>query len=83
MANDSGGAIAQIFAARQPERVRSLTLTNCDTHDNIFPPAVVPLFDAVRAGKLLDIARPMLTDESRARAFFASTLERPRPLRAG
>src|SRR5882757_10405963 len=32
--NDSGGGIAQIFAALNPNRVRSLTLTNCDTHDN-------------------------------------------------
>jgi pimeloyl-ACP methyl ester carboxylesterase len=35
--NDSGGGISQIFAALNPERVRSLTLTNCDTHDN-WPP---------------------------------------------
>src|SRR5215471_15252020 len=32
--NDSGGGIAQIFAALYPEFIRSLTLTNCDTHDN-------------------------------------------------
>src|SRR5438445_7897490 len=30
--NDSGGGIAQIFAALHPHRVRSLTLTNCDAH---------------------------------------------------
>src|ERR1700729_3044047 len=35
--NDSGGGIAQIFAALNPNRVRSLTLTDCDTHDN-WPP---------------------------------------------
>jgi pimeloyl-ACP methyl ester carboxylesterase len=35
--NDSGGGIAQIFAALYPERIRSLTLTDCDTHDN-WPP---------------------------------------------
>ena len=29
--NDSGGGIAQIFAALNPERMRTLTLTNCDT----------------------------------------------------
>src|SRR5215472_17218180 len=29
VANDSGGGIAQLFAARCPERVRSLLLTNC------------------------------------------------------
>jgi pimeloyl-ACP methyl ester carboxylesterase len=37
VANDSGGGIAQIFAARHPERIRSLTLTNCDAHDD-WPP---------------------------------------------
>src|ERR1700722_9284639 len=35
--NDTGGGIAQIFAAKNPTRVRSLTLTNCDAHDN-WPP---------------------------------------------
>jgi pimeloyl-ACP methyl ester carboxylesterase len=80
VANDSGGAVAQIFAARHPQRVRTMTLTNCDVHDNLFPPAVVPLFDLIRAGRLLDVARSMLADTDRARAFFASTLERPRDL---
>src|SRR4051812_13029886 len=28
--NDSGGGIAQIFAANHPQRIRSLALTNCD-----------------------------------------------------
>jgi hypothetical protein len=41
--NDSGGGIAQIFAALNPERVRTLTLTNCDTHDNWPPEAFKPL----------------------------------------
>ncbi len=36
--NDSGGGIALIFAARHPERVRMLTLTDCDAHDN-WPPS--------------------------------------------
>jgi len=31
--NDSGGGIAQIFAALYPERVRTLALTDCDTHE--------------------------------------------------
>src|SRR5580765_5957473 len=40
--NDSGGGIAQIFAARFPQRVRSLTLTNCDAHDKWPPEAFKP-----------------------------------------
>jgi pimeloyl-ACP methyl ester carboxylesterase len=37
VANDSACAIAQIFAVRHPERIRTLTLTNGDIHDN-YPP---------------------------------------------
>lgn len=33
VANDTGGAIAQAFAVRAPERVRSLALTNCEARD--------------------------------------------------
>ena len=36
------GAYGQIFAALYPERVRSLTLTDCDTHDNWPPEAFKP-----------------------------------------
>lgn len=42
--NDSGGAIAMIFACKNPARVRTLTLTNCDVHDNWPPPAFMPAF---------------------------------------
>jgi pimeloyl-ACP methyl ester carboxylesterase len=31
--NDSGGGAAQIFAARNPDRIHTLTLTNCEVHD--------------------------------------------------
>jgi pimeloyl-ACP methyl ester carboxylesterase len=77
VANNSGGGIAQIFAATHPERIRTMTLTNCDTHDNLFPPAVVPLFDVIRAGKLLDIFKPMLASTDTARNGFGSSLEHP------
>src|SRR5262245_8200862 len=50
--NDSGGGIAQIFAALNPERVRTLTLTNCDTHDNWPPEAFKPFVEMVAAGGL-------------------------------
>jgi pimeloyl-ACP methyl ester carboxylesterase len=47
--NDSGGGIAQIFSALHPQRVRSLTLTDCDVHDN-WPPAAFKPFLAMAAG---------------------------------
>jgi pimeloyl-ACP methyl ester carboxylesterase len=50
--NDSGGAIAQILATQIPDRIRSLTLTNCDVHDNWPPPAFMPLFQLAKEGQL-------------------------------
>jgi pimeloyl-ACP methyl ester carboxylesterase len=62
--NDSGGGIAQIFAALNPERVRTLTLTNCDTHDNWPPEAFKPFVDMVKAGGLRDTLNAMLADKA-------------------
>ncbi|MDB5977295.1 MAG: Pimeloyl-ACP methyl ester carboxylesterase [Nevskia sp.] len=62
--NDSGGGIAQIFAALYPERVRSLILTNCDTHDNWPPEAFQPFVQMVREGGLKATLNAMLSDKS-------------------
>jgi pimeloyl-ACP methyl ester carboxylesterase len=62
--NDSGGGIAQIFAALNPERVRSLTLTNCDTHDNWPPDAFKPVMEIAAAGGLSDTLHLMLADKA-------------------
>lgn len=77
VANDSGGAIAQIFAARYPQRIRSLTLTNCDVHDNWPPPAFEASRRAVAEGKLADVLSAMLRDIHFARANFAIAYEDP------
>jgi len=50
--NDTGGAIAQIFAARHPDKLRALTLTNCDTEGNFPPPGFAPVIEAARQGQL-------------------------------
>jgi pimeloyl-ACP methyl ester carboxylesterase len=78
--NDSGGAIAQLVATRSPERVRSLTLTNCDTHDNWPPEAFRPIFDLARAGGLTEAAQALAADPVAARAALASGLEDPTAL---
>jgi pimeloyl-ACP methyl ester carboxylesterase len=62
--NDSGGGIAQIFAALYPERVRSLTLTDCDAHDNWPPEAFKPFLAMAAAGGLGDTLNAMLADKS-------------------
>src|ERR1700724_1663565 len=61
--NHSGGGIAQIFAALHPQRTRTLTLTNCDTHDNWPPPAFKPFLDTAAAGSLGDSLNAMLADK--------------------
>jgi pimeloyl-ACP methyl ester carboxylesterase len=62
--NDSGGGIAQIFAALYPERVRSLTLTDCDTHDNWPPEAFKPFLAMAAAGGLRGTLEAMLAAKS-------------------
>lgn len=62
--NDSGGGIAQIFAATYPERVRSLTLTDCDTHDNWPPEAFKPFLAMAAAGGLRGALDAMLADKN-------------------
>ena len=62
--NDSGGGIAQIFAALNADRLRSLTLTNCDTHDNWPPEAFKPFVEMVASGGLSKTLNAMLNDKS-------------------
>ena len=81
VAHDTGGAIAQIFAARHPERLRTLTLTNCETHDNVPPPAFAPTVDLARSGELAPGAAALLADIPAARAIvFAMGYEDPEHL---
>jgi pimeloyl-ACP methyl ester carboxylesterase len=61
--NDSGGGICQIFAALYPQRVRSMTLTNCDTHDNWPPEAFKPFVKMVAEGGLPGTLAAMLNDK--------------------
>ena len=40
VANDTGGAVSQVFAATHPERLHTFTLTNCEAHTNMPPPGL-------------------------------------------
>src|SRR5437660_4725875 len=62
--NDSGAGIAQIFAALYPERVRSLTLTDGDTHDNWPPEAFKPFLAMAAGGALRGTLNAMLADKN-------------------
>jgi pimeloyl-ACP methyl ester carboxylesterase len=76
VANDTGGAIAQIFAARHPQRLATLTLTNCDTVDNLPPEAFKPMVELAAAGNLAPSAVSMFANlEAAAQISFASGYE--------
>jgi pimeloyl-ACP methyl ester carboxylesterase len=76
VANDTGGAVAQIFAARHPERLASLTLTNCDTDGNMPPEALKPVIEQAKAGTLAPLAVALFQDPgAAAQATFGELYE--------
>jgi len=66
VANDTGRAVAQILAARQTGRLRTLTLTNCEMHGHVPPSAFLPTVLLARAGLLARSGPRLLRDLSRA-----------------
>jgi|HubBroStandDraft_1064217.scaffolds.fasta_scaffold76353_2 pimeloyl-ACP methyl ester carboxylesterase len=76
VANDTGGAIAQIFAARHPQRLATLTFTNCDTAGNLPPDSFKPVIELAAAGNLAPTAVEMFGDlETSAQVSFGSAYE--------
>jgi pimeloyl-ACP methyl ester carboxylesterase len=70
VANDTGGAIAQVFAVRNRQRVRSLTLTNCEARDVL--PSSADFAQLIKSfaeqGQLAPAAIEQLKDYSVARS---------------
>lgn len=78
VANDTGGAIAQILATRDPARLRTLTLTDCETHDNVPPEGFKPTVELAKAGAIAPAAPDLLADPAAARAaVFAMGYQDP------
>jgi pimeloyl-ACP methyl ester carboxylesterase len=70
--NDSGTGAAQIFAARNPHRVRTLTLTNGEVHDyDEDSPAQQRLRRAVKTGTLQSLFAKAATDPASGRSAVA------------
>ncbi|MGC1399959.1 alpha/beta fold hydrolase [Candidatus Binatus sp.] len=73
--NDSGASISQVFAARYPSRLRSLTLTNCEVHD-LWPNAMLKAaFDQFADPSIIIGMKTMLDAPAVARQAFASVYE--------
>jgi pimeloyl-ACP methyl ester carboxylesterase len=70
VANNTGGAIAQIVAAHQPERLATLTLTNCETRGNVPPLAFKPTVWLARMGLLAPLRPRRLDNLRRLRKLF-------------
>ncbi len=68
VANDTGGAVAQVFAARYARRVRTLTLTNCDVHDNFPPEPFKPFVALAESGEFGPMVAAMVGDLALARS---------------
>jgi pimeloyl-ACP methyl ester carboxylesterase len=76
VANDTGGAIAQIFAARHPHRLASLTLTDCDTAGNLPPAEFKPTVELARSGDLAPTAVALFADlDAAAKVAFGAGYE--------
>jgi pimeloyl-ACP methyl ester carboxylesterase len=60
--SDTGGGIAQILAAHHPERVRSLTLANCEVGEHWPNELLKGFYEAVVEGPIIEAMRVMLTD---------------------
>ena len=67
VANDTGGAVSQVFAAGHPERLHTLTLTNCEAHDNVPPKVMLPAVLLARLGLLARLAPRLTRDIGKAR----------------
>jgi pimeloyl-ACP methyl ester carboxylesterase len=73
--NDSGASISQVFAARYPARLRSLTITNCEVHD-LWPNAMLKAaFDQFADPSIVAGLNAMLQTPALARQGLASVYE--------
>lgn len=69
VANDTGGAIAQVLAGRNPGRLSSFVLTNTDTQGNCPPAGFQPTIELARSGAIVAAAPSLLADLRAARAL--------------
>jgi haloalkane dehalogenase len=70
--NDTGAGVSQLVTAHFPERVRSLTLTNCEVFDLWPNPLLAGFYEGVRAGAVVEGMKAMLGDLKLAREQLAA-----------
>lgn len=77
VANDTGGAVAQIVAARVGDRLSTLTLTHCDTEGNTPPRLFAPITVLARLGLLPKLGPYVAARRGRVRLVLAIGYQRP------
>lgn len=78
--NDTGGALAQLMAVRDPSRLRTLTLTNCDVHTNLPPDAFKAVVELAAAGGLAQVMQQTAKDPDQIRTNLSVAYEHPEKL---
>lgn len=80
VANDTGGAVAQIVAAHLGKRLSTLTLTNCDTEGNTPPLIFKPVTVAARLGLITKMGPHLATRLSLIQRVLGIGYQHPRRL---
>ncbi|ORA80892.1 alpha/beta hydrolase [Mycobacterium malmoense] len=70
VANDTGGAVAQIAAAELADRLCTFTLTNCDTQGNAPPALFKPVVLAARLGLVARLGPRIAARRGRIRSVL-------------
>ena len=70
VANDTGGAVTQVFAAGHAERLHTLTLTNCEAHNNVPPKLLWPAVLLAHMGLAARITPQLVRDIPRGKKRF-------------
>ncbi len=74
--NDSGGGVMQVFAVNNPERVRSITLTNCEAGD-YGGPAADAFMEMVKSGAFTEQLRALHKNPALGKKLWAMAYEKP------
>jgi pimeloyl-ACP methyl ester carboxylesterase len=80
VANDSGGAIAQLLVTERPQRIGRLVLTPCDCYENFFPPMFKPLQWLARVPSALTLAAQPMRSAAVRRSPLGFGLLTKRPI---
>lgn len=82
VANDTGGAIAQLLVTERPQRIGRLVLTPCDCYENFFPPMFKPLQWLARVPSALTLAAQPMRSAAVRRSPLGFGLLTKRPIPA-